>query len=56
MYCNAPRLRQRVPIKKNYWGAMPPNPPTRLTAAPLDRQIIVFIDKTQSHVCCIQPI
>ena len=50
MYFNAPRLQQRVPIKKN-WGeeSMPPNPPSNLTAAPLDRQISVFIGKTQSH-------
>ena len=26
MYFNAPRLQQRVPIKKNSWGSMPPNP------------------------------
>ena len=50
MYFNAPRLQQRVPIKKkNSWGSMPPNPPSNLTAAPLDRQISVFIGKTQSH-------
>ena len=36
MYFNAPRLQQRVPIKKNSWGSMPPNPPNKLTAAPLD--------------------
>ena len=49
MYFNAPRLQQRVPIKKISWGSMPPNPPSKLTAAPLDRQISVFIGKTQSH-------
>ena len=27
------------------------NPPSKLTAVPLDRQISVFIDKTQSHAC-----
>ena len=40
-------------LKKISWGSMPPNPPTKLTAAPLDRQISVFIDKTQSHACYI---
>ena len=48
---NASRLQQRVPIKKNSWGSMPPNPPSNLTAAPLDRQISVFMGKTQSHAC-----
>ena len=51
MYFNASRLQQRVPIKKNSWGSMPPNPPSNLTAAPLDRQISVFMGKTQSHAC-----
>ena len=51
MYFNASRLQQRVPIKTNYWGGMPPNPPSKLTAAPLDRQISVFMGKTQSHAC-----
>ena len=51
MYFNAPRLQQRVPIKKNFLGSMPPNPPSKLTAAPLDRQISVFSGKTQSHAC-----
>ena len=46
MYFNAPRLQQRVPIKKNSWGSMPTNPPSKLTAAPLDRKFSVFIDKT----------
>ena len=41
----------RVLIKKNSWGSMPPNPPSKLTAAPLDRQISVFSGKTQSHAC-----
>ena len=45
MYFNASRLQQRVPIKKNF----PSNPPSKLTAAPLDRQISVFMGKTQSH-------
>ena len=49
MYFNAPRLQQRVPIKKNSWGSIPPNPPNKLTAAPLDRQISLFSGKTQSH-------
>ena len=49
MYFNASRLQQRAPIKKFSWGSMPPNPPSRLTAAPLDRQISVFMAKTQSH-------
>ena len=48
MYFNTPRLQQRVPIKKNSCGSMPPNPPSKLTAAPLDGQISAFIDKTQS--------
>ena len=39
-----PRLQQRVPIKKH-------NPPSKLTAAPLDSQISLFIGKTQSHAC-----
>ena len=54
MYFNAPRLQQRVPIKKISWWSMPPNPPSKLTAAPLDRQISVFIGKTQSHACIVQ--
>ena len=53
MYFNALRLQQRVPIKKISWGIMPPNPPSKLTAAPLDRQILFFIGKTQSHACII---
>ena len=54
MYFNASRLQQRVPIKKNYWGGgMPPNPPNKLTAAPLDRQFSVFMGKTQSHAWTI---
>ena len=36
-------------LKKISWGSMPPNPPSKLTAAPLDRQIAVFSGKTQSH-------
>ena len=36
-------------LKKISWANMPPNPPSKLTAAPLDKQILVFIDKTQSH-------
>ena len=51
MYFNASRLQQRVPIKKISWGSMPPNPPSNLTAAPLDKQISVFMGKTQSHAC-----
>ena len=38
-------------LKKISWGSMPPNPPSKLTAAPLDRQISVFMGKTQSHAC-----
>ena len=38
-------------LKKVSWGSMPPNPPSKLTAAPLDRQISVFRGKTQSHAC-----
>ena len=49
MYFNAPRMQQRVTIKKNSWGSVPPNPPNKLTAAPLDSEISVFLDKTQSH-------
>ena len=49
MYFNAPRLQQRVPIKKNSWGSMPPNPPSKITTAPLNSQILVFIGKSQSH-------
>ena len=54
MYFNAPRLQQRAPIKKNFFGEHAPKPPSNLTAAPLDRQISVFIDKTQSHACDIE--
>ena len=43
MYFNVPRLQQRVSIKKILVGACPPS---KLTAAPLDRQISVFIAKT----------
>ena len=53
MYFNAPRLQQRVPIKKILGGACPPNPPSKLTAVPLDRQISVFSGKTQSHAWSI---
>ena len=38
-----PRLQQRVPIKKH-------NPPSKLTAAPLDSQISLFIGKTQARI------
>ena len=38
-------------LKKISWGSMPPNPPSKLTAAPLDRQISVFMGNTQSHPC-----
>ena len=55
MYFNAPRLQQRVLIKKNSLGSMPPNPPSssKLAASPLDRQTSVFIVKTQSHGCIL---
>ena len=33
---------------------MPQNPPSKLTATPLDRQISVFSDETQSHACVTQ--
>ena len=36
-------------LKNISWGSIPPNPPSKFTAAPLDRQISVFIAKTQSH-------
>ena len=36
-------------LKKISLGGMPPNPPSKLTPAPLDRQISVYNDKTQSH-------
>ena len=49
MYFNALRLQQRVHIKKHFLGGHAPKPPSKLTAVPLDRQISVFIDKTQSH-------
>ena len=49
MYFIASRLQQRVPIKKNFLGEHAPKPPSKLTAAPLDRQISVFMGKTQSH-------
>ena len=39
MYFNAPKLQQRIPIKKISWTNRPPNPPSKLTAALLDRQI-----------------
>ena len=54
MYFNVPRLQQKVPIKKNSWCSMPQNPPSKLTATPLDRQISVFSDETQSHACVTQ--
>ena len=38
-------------LKKISWGSIPPNPPSKFTAAPFDRQISVFIAKTQSHAC-----
>ena len=44
-----PDCSRECHIKKNSWGSMPPNPPSKLTAAPLDRQISVFIGKAQSH-------
>ena len=52
MYFNAPRMQQRVPIKKKFLvGACSQTPPSKLTAAPLDSQISVFLHKTQSHAC-----
>ena len=42
-------------LKKISWGCMPPNPPSKLTAAPLDRQISVFSGKTQSHAWFLYP-
>ena len=53
MYFNASRLQQRVLIKKNSLRSMPPNPPSKLAASPLDRQTSVFIVKTQSHGCIL---
>ena len=54
MYFNASRLQQRVPIKKNFLGEHTPKPPpSKLTAAPLDRQISLFMGKTQSHAWCL---
>ena len=43
-------------LKKISWGSMPPNPPSKLTAAPLDRQISVFMGNTQSHPCIMEHI
>ena len=49
MYFNAPRLQQRVPIKKISWWCMPPKPPIKLTAAPIDRHTSVYSGIIQSH-------
>ena len=49
MYFNASRMQQEYLLKKFSCGSMPPNPPGKLMAAPLDSQISVFLDKTQSH-------
>ena len=41
-------------LKKKFLGEHTPKPPpSKLTAAPLDRQISLFMGKTQSHAWCL---